>query len=125
MAGVRRRHRRVRRRGRIVPTVVDLIRSSGRSEEENVHGDSDDEMRLDASYSALEIDAVERAKAPRDLSPFSCPECGGALWEIRESELPRCRVGHAYAAEPVLEDKSGSVDRAPWIPFKARDAPAA
>jgi two-component system chemotaxis response regulator CheB len=31
----------------------------------------------------------------------------------------RCRVGHAYAAESVLEDQSGSVDRALWIAFRA------
>jgi two-component system chemotaxis response regulator CheB len=78
-------------------------------------------LRLEASYSAFEIDAVERAKAPGELTPFSCPECGGALWEIRDSELPRyrCRVGHACAAESVLEDQSGSVDRALWIAFRA------
>ena len=35
---------------------------------------------------------------PGEPSPYSCPECGGVLWELKNGELMRfrCRVGHAY-----------------------------
>jgi two-component system chemotaxis response regulator CheB len=31
-------------------------------------------------------------------SPYTCPECGGALWEVRRDQALgfRCHVGHAY-----------------------------
>lgn len=34
-------------------------------------------------------------------SVFSCPECGGAVWEVDEDELVRyrCHTGHAHTAE--------------------------
>jgi two-component system, chemotaxis family, protein-glutamate methylesterase/glutaminase len=83
--------------------------------------DVPDQMRLEARYSALEFDAVERDDAPGELTGYSCPECSGALWEIRDGELPRyrCRVGHAYATDAVLEDQANSVDRALWFAFRA------
>lgn len=105
---------------RIARTVTELVRPA-LSEEVKMSDDTGDEMSLEARYSALEIDAVERDQAPGDLTPFSCPECGGALWEIRDGELPRyrCRVGHAYATEAVFEDQAYSVDRALWIALRA------
>jgi two-component system chemotaxis response regulator CheB len=105
---------------RIAPTIAELA-AGALSLEVEMRDHSDDEMSLEASYSALEIDAIEREGAPGDLTPFSCPECGGALWEIREGDLPRyrCRVGHAYATDSVFEDQSDSVDRALWIALRA------
>ncbi|WP_442756108.1 chemotaxis protein CheB [Methylocystis sp. JAN1] len=36
-------------------------------------------------------------------SIFSCPDCGGAMWEITNGDLVRyrCHVGHAYTAETM------------------------
>lgn len=105
---------------RIAKTVTELVHPA-LSEEVKMSEDTPDEMSLETRYSALEIDAVERDKAPGDLTPFSCPECGGSLWEIRDGELPRyrCRVGHAYATDAMFEDQSYSVDRALWIALRA------
>ena len=35
-----------------------------------------------------------------DLSPFSCPDCNGNLWQIEDGGLTRyrCHTGHAYTA---------------------------
>ena len=45
-----------------------------------------------------------------------CPECSGALWEIRESETIRyrCRVGHAYSEEAMVEAQGHAVEGALW-----------
>jgi two-component system, chemotaxis family, protein-glutamate methylesterase/glutaminase len=34
-------------------------------------------------------------------SAFTCPDCGGLMWQIEEEDLAgyRCHVGHAYTAE--------------------------
>jgi two-component system chemotaxis response regulator CheB len=106
---------------RIAETIGELVATVDLSEEEKMRDHSVDEMSLEARYAALEIDAVERDQAPGDLTPFSCPECGGALWEIRDGELPRyrCRVGHAYGTDAVLQDQSQAVERALWLAFRA------
>ena len=63
------------------------------------------------------VASSERAGTP---SPFSCPECGGVLWEIQDGDLLRfrCRVGHAYSRDSVLAAQTEEVERALWIAFK-------
>ena len=47
------------------------------------------------------------------ISPFACPECHGALWEIHDGSMLRfrCHVGHAFTADAVLEGRTDEVDR--------------
>jgi two-component system, chemotaxis family, protein-glutamate methylesterase/glutaminase len=49
-------------------------------------------------------------------SGFTCPECSGALWELRDGELSRyrCRVGHAYSEEAMIEAQGSAVEAALW-----------
>lgn len=54
-------------------------------------------------------------------SVFSCPECGGVLWEVQDGDLLRfrCRVGHAYSSESALAEQSKAVEQALWVALKA------
>lgn len=70
---------------------------------------------------AKEIGAVEMETAPFDEkelagtpSVYSCPECGGVLWEIQDGTLLRfrCRIGHALSAENVLIEQTEQVENA-------------
>ena len=47
------------------------------------------------------------------ISPFTCPECHGALWEIRDGAMLRfrCHVGHAFNADTVLTVQGEEIDR--------------
>jgi two-component system chemotaxis response regulator CheB len=47
------------------------------------------------------------------VSPFTCPECHGALWEIRDGPMLRfrCHVGPAYTADAVLAGQGDEIDR--------------
>jgi two-component system, chemotaxis family, protein-glutamate methylesterase/glutaminase len=49
-------------------------------------------------------------------SSFTCPECGGAVWELREGELMRyrCRVGHSYSEDAMIEAQGVTVEAALW-----------
>ena len=49
-------------------------------------------------------------------SGLTCPECSGALWEFSEGELVRyrCRVGHAYSEEAMVEAQGSAVEAALW-----------
>ena len=45
---------------------------------------------------------------PRNSSGLTCPECSGALWEVKQGDLIqyRCRVGHAYSLDSMLAEQA-------------------
>jgi two-component system chemotaxis response regulator CheB len=51
-----------------------------------------------------------------ELAVFTCPECGGAMWQVDQPELTRfsCHVGHAYYGEDLLEEQSLALEAALW-----------
>ena len=50
------------------------------------------------------------------LVPLICPDCGGPLWELRHDSLVRyrCRLGHAFTEESLLEGQSEVMEQALW-----------
>jgi two-component system chemotaxis response regulator CheB len=69
---------------------------------------------------SAEPDPAEMERGPHrpagPASGFTCPECSGAIWELREGDLVRyrCRVGHAYSEEAMVEAQSAAVEAALW-----------
>jgi two-component system chemotaxis response regulator CheB len=51
-----------------------------------------------------------------EVSTFTCPECGGALWQVDEPQLVqfRCHVGHAYNGETLLAEQGEALEAALW-----------
>jgi two-component system chemotaxis response regulator CheB len=50
------------------------------------------------------------------LTPFTCPECHGALTELKEGKLIRfrCHTGHAYTISALLSEVSTNVEAILW-----------
>lgn len=61
------------------------------------------------------------------LSGYTCPECRGALWELREGALVRyrCRVGHSYTEAGLVDNKARAVEDAIWTAVTALEESAA
>lgn len=76
-----------------------------------------DEMEYESKISGLDPTVIDSDEHPGKLSAFSCPECAGPLYEIRDGKLIRfrCRVGHAYTAESMLEEKSEVLENALYL----------
>jgi two-component system chemotaxis response regulator CheB len=64
---------------------------------------------------------------PGEPSPYSCPECGGVLWELQDGEMLRfrCRVGHAYTSETLTSEQATAVEHALWSALRALEEQAA
>jgi two-component system, chemotaxis family, protein-glutamate methylesterase/glutaminase len=90
------------------------------SEEVDVRENGDGAMRLESAYATLDKQALEQ-EAPGRPSAFSCPACGGVLREVESDDLLRfrCRVGHAYTADGVLDGQEESVEAALWTALRA------
>jgi two-component system chemotaxis response regulator CheB len=73
-------------------------------------------------------DVAEAGKAalltgtqPGPPSALTCPECGGALWELKDGKLVRyqCHVGHSYTAESLVAEKNGELEAVLWSALRA------
>jgi two-component system chemotaxis response regulator CheB len=55
------------------------------------------------------------------LSPFTCPSCRGALWEIEENGhlRYRCHTGHAFSQASLLLEQSTEAERSVYIALRA------
>lgn len=54
------------------------------------------------------------------VAAISCPECGGALWEIDASSPRfRCHTGHAYTAAALFHAQNETIEEALWVAIRA------
>lgn len=60
-------------------------------------------------------------------SHFSCPDCGGVLFELNDKGLLRyrCRVGHGYTGEALNDSQGVHVDSALWAAVRTLEENAA
>jgi two-component system chemotaxis response regulator CheB len=60
-------------------------------------------------------------RPPGPASGFVCPQCHGPLWELREDDVLRyrCRVGHAYSEQAMIDAQGDAVEAALWAALEA------
>jgi two-component system chemotaxis response regulator CheB len=96
-------------------------------------GEAESELPAEARLSSarsVPLETVEEAgangKALRseelgEASAFTCPDCNGTLFEIRDGTAIRyrCRVGHAYSEDAMVVAQTDSAERALWAALRA------
>ncbi|HET9015786.1 MAG TPA: chemotaxis protein CheB [Thermomicrobiaceae bacterium] len=75
-------------------------------------------------------DPAEESAGPTPIggaSGLTCPDCGGALWEIEEGSVLRfrCRVGHTFSPESLFDQQWDELEHALWAAVRALDERAA
>lgn len=83
--------------------------------------EAEEHLEVEADMAELRAEAVHQSERPGTSSVFGCPDCGGVLWQIEDQDLLRfrCRVGHAYTAEGLLDHMSESLEDALWVALRA------
>jgi two-component system, chemotaxis family, protein-glutamate methylesterase/glutaminase len=75
---------------------------------------------LDAEVAMSDLSAVttDRFAPP---AGFGCPACGGGLFQIDAGPVPRyrCRVGHAWSPESLLDEQAIALEGALWMALRA------
>jgi len=70
----------------------------------------------------LNLEVFSEGRAAKDArdsgapSAFTCPDCGGTLWETDDDGLLqfRCRTGHSYNTNSMLSLQRDSVEQSLW-----------
>ena len=59
---------------------------------------------------------MENLDAVAERSAFTCPDCGGGLWEIKDKRplRYRCHTGHAFTARSLETLQSEVAEHALW-----------
>jgi len=86
----------------------------------------DERMRTETEFDMLKRDIKSMSELGTP-SGFTCPECNGALWEIRDGELYRyrCHVGHAFSADTLLQGQGEQIEAALFSAIRALEEKAA
>lgn len=79
-----------------------------------------EELEKEVHSAEMETNPLQEEQQVGKPSVFSCPECGGVLWEIQDGNFLRfrCRTGHAFSAESALAEQTEVVDKALWNALK-------
>lgn len=86
----------------------------------------DSKLAEETKIAAIDMSAIEHDK-PGAPSAYTCPECNGTLWEVKDGKTLRfrCRVGHAYGAESLLAAKNEELEVALWTALRTMEEKAA
>lgn len=85
------------------------------------------EKKLIPQQIAKEAEVAERGAAGiedidnlGDRSAYSCPDCGGALWEIKHDKMSRfrCHTGHMYNGNELLNSKRKELETSLWVALR-------
>ncbi|ALI99969.1 chemotaxis protein CheB [Rufibacter tibetensis] len=63
---------------------------------------------------------IEDTELMGPRSNFSCPSCGGALWEVNKGNVVhyRCHVGHSFTPDAYLNANVESIEETLWIALR-------
>src|SRR5262249_30857303 len=97
----------------IASVISDLARTPVEERGGVTVAESDE--RLEA---VITNDFAEQAHDERieETTVYTCPDCGGVMWQDGNGRQLRfrCHVGHAYAPEILLSQKSDEFEAALW-----------
>ncbi len=91
------------------------------------HQEAEDLISEDSMEIKNELERGEDREGKGVPSGFTCPECGGTLFEREKAEIVhfRCRTGHAYSPESLVSKQTEALEATLWAALRALEENAA
>jgi two-component system chemotaxis response regulator CheB len=79
-----------------------------------------DDVKLEAYISGNVAVGIENLERLGTQSIYTCPDCGGALWEINDGKNTRfrCYVGHAYSEKDLVLKQTEKSEATLWMALR-------
>ncbi|HEX2535627.1 MAG TPA: chemotaxis protein CheB [Chitinophagaceae bacterium] len=63
---------------------------------------------------------MDKTEKLGDLSPLTCPDCGGVLHEVKYDAIPRfkCHTGHSYSEDDLNHRQTENIESTLWIALR-------
>ena len=89
--------------------------------------DQADDSLLDAEVAISELGPTTAEQLDAVPAGFGCPSCGGSLFQLGSRPLPRyrCRIGHAWSPESLLDEQAVALEGALWMALRALEEKSA
>jgi two-component system chemotaxis response regulator CheB len=86
----------------------------------------DADAMLDAEVAMSDLKPLTTEDLPATPAGYGCPACGGSLFEMSDRPVPRyrCRVGHAWSPESLLEEQGAALESALWMALRSLEEKA-
>jgi two-component system, chemotaxis family, protein-glutamate methylesterase/glutaminase len=78
------------------------------------------EIRVEAELAERMASSMDPLKEIAEKSLFTCPDCHGGLWEIRDNGMSRyrCHTGHVYNQDELEEMQKVSLENTFWVALR-------
>ncbi len=86
------------------------------------------DARLDGEVAISDFVRLTTDRVEGFAPGFGCPACGGSLAEVADAGAAprfRCRVGHAWSPESLLDEQAVATEGALWTALRALEEKAA
>ncbi|TSD62905.1 chemotaxis protein CheB [Inquilinus sp. KBS0705] len=79
-----------------------------------------DDVKIEADITERLVSNINDLKQLGHHSDFTCPDCGGSLWEIGSNghKRYRCHTGHVYTAAALLQKQGEEMEESIWISIR-------
>ena len=98
------------------PVIADIIAQT-KGPRHAVPEDILSEAKI-AEKTAAGIDDVSKLNVEQSI--FSCPDCGGGLWNVKDDVIKRyrCHIGHAYTERDLILRQSEAAGNTLWAALR-------
>jgi two-component system chemotaxis response regulator CheB len=78
------------------------------------------ELQIEAEITVKMMSDINDLKKIGDHSDFTCPECGGGLWTIKNDPTHRyrCHTGHVYTENVLYETQGDNLEESVWVSIR-------
>jgi len=76
-----------------------------------------EDVKIEAAITERMASSIDDLEKIGTHSNFTCPDCGGGLWKIKNESFSRyrCHTGHVYTESALVEKQTEALEESLWI----------